>query len=255
MVPRFRHYLLVLGFHFAPDHPRAGGNKIEKDTSPDVQQLLSLSLEELMDIKVSTAAGYFQTVTEAPSTITVITAQQISDRGYNQLEDALRDMPGIDMIHINGYAPTLIYFRGMYGAENLRALFMIDGIAENNILGTNDMAGPAYSLHNIERIEIIWGPVSALYGSNAFGGVINMITKKGGDMNGLHAEAGFGTFNTSLQNVRMGMKTTSYEWSVSGSLYSTDGPRFTNRDPQYSASYVDKAYGYQRYLQLFWKKL
>ena len=103
----------------------------------------------------------------------------------------------------------------MYGAENLRALFMIDGIAENNILGTNDMAGPAYSLHNIERIEIIWGPVSALYGSNAFGGVINMITKKGSDMNGLHAEVGFGTYNTSLQNLRMGMKTSSYEWSVS----------------------------------------
>lgn len=86
---------------------------------------------------------------------------------------------------------------------------MIDGIAEKNILGTNDMAGPAYSLHNIERIEIIWGPVSALYGANAFGGVINMISKKGGDMNGLHAEAGFGTFNTSLQNVRMGMKNSS----------------------------------------------
>ena len=51
----------------------------------------------------------------------------------------------------------------MYGAENLRALLMIDGIVENNIAGTNDMAGPAYSLHNAERVEIIWGPVSALY--------------------------------------------------------------------------------------------
>ena len=66
----------------------------------------------------------------------------------------------------------------MYGAENLRALLMIDGIAENNILGSNDMAGPAYSLHSVERIEIIWGPVSALYGANAFGGIINIISKR-----------------------------------------------------------------------------
>ena len=66
----------------------------------------------------------------------------------------------------------------MYGAENLRALLMIDGIVENNILGSNDMAGPAYPLHNVLRIEIVWGPVSALYGENAFGGVINIITKK-----------------------------------------------------------------------------
>ena len=82
-----------------------------KDTIPGVSKLLELSLEVLMNIKVLTAAWYLQTTSEAPSTITVITPQQIADRGYEQPEDALRDIPGIDMIHINGYAPTLIYFR------------------------------------------------------------------------------------------------------------------------------------------------
>src|ERR1700741_842942 len=155
------------------------GMQAQKDSIPNVSSLLNLSLEQLMNIKVVTASGFLETTSESPSTIIVITAQQIADRGYEQLEDALRDVPGIDMIHINGYAPTLFYFRGMYGAENLRALLMVDGIVENNILGSNDMAGPAYSLHNIERIEIIWGPVSALYGANAFGGIFNIITKKG----------------------------------------------------------------------------
>src|SRR5690348_9832494 len=173
-------------------------------TISSVDSLLQLSLEQLMNIKVVTASGYLQTTAEAPSTITVITAKQIEERGYEQLEDALRDVPGIDMIHINGYAPTLIYFRGMYGAENLRALLMIDGIVENNILGSNDMAGPAYSLHNAERIEIIWGPVSALYGANAFGGVINIISKKGADLDGFGAEQGFGSFNTRFTKLNMG---------------------------------------------------
>ena len=94
--------------------------KAQKDSIEDITKLLNLSLEELMNIKVVTATGYLQTTAEAPSTITVITAQQIAERGYEQLEDALRDIPGIDMIHINGYAPALIYFRGMCGAENLR---------------------------------------------------------------------------------------------------------------------------------------
>ncbi|MDB5121762.1 MAG: Outer rane cobalamin receptor protein [Sphingobacteriales bacterium] len=212
------------------------------DTTKNVLALSDLSLEELMDIKVITASGYLQKTSEAPATIQVITAKQISERGYEELSDALRDIPGIDMIHLNGYAPTLIYFRGMYGAENLRALLMIDGIPENNIMGSNDMAGPAYSLHNVDRIEIIWGPASALYGANAFGGVINIINKKGGDINGVYAEKTFGTFNTSADRVSLGIQKSRFEISLSGSLYSTDGPKFTNRDPNYSASYVDKAY-------------
>ncbi len=212
------------------------------DTSREVQKLLNLSLEELMNIKVITAAGYLQPVAEAPSTIQVITAKQIRERGYEQLEDALRDIPGIDMIHLNGYAPTLIYFRGMYGAENLRALLMIDGIVENNIIGSNDMAGPAYSLHNVDRIEIIWGPASALYGANAFGGVINIITKKGSDMDGLYLEKGMGSFNTSTAKMSLGLRHRNIEFSISSSTYSTDGPVFANRDPLYHGSFVDRAY-------------
>lgn len=214
----------------------------QRDTLEEVNKLLGLSLENLMNIKVVTASGYMQTTTEAPSTIQVITSRQIAERGYEQLEDALKDIPGIDMIHINGYAPTFIYFRGMYGAENLRALFMIDGIAENNLIGSNDMAGPAYSLHNVDRIEIIWGPASALYGANAFGGVINIITKKGGDINGFRYEKGFGSFNTSVDKLMFGVNKSNFDIAVSGSLYSTDGPVFKNRDPNYSASYVYKAY-------------
>lgn len=219
-----------------------------------VDSLLNLSLEELMNIEVITPSGYMQTTLKAPSTITVVTAKQIERRGYEQLEDVLRDIPGIDMIHINGYSPTLFYFRGMYGAENLRVLLMIDGIVENNILGSNDLAGPAYSLHNVDRIEIIQGPVSALYGANAFGGVINIISKKGAQIDGFHAEQGFGTFNTSFEKISLGARKSNIEFSVAGSLYSSNGPVFSNRDPEYSGSYVDKAYSLNAMLSYYAKK-
>jgi outer membrane cobalamin receptor len=217
----------------------------QQDTTPEIKQLLSLSIEQLMNVKVVTASGFLQNVSKAPSTITVITARQIQERGYEQLEDALRDVPGIDMVHINGYAPTLIYFRGMYGAENLRALLMIDGIVENNILGSNDMAGPAYNLHDVDRIEIIWGPVSALYGANAFGGVINIISKKGSQINGIHVQQGFGSYSSRLTTLNAGFRHGHWEASAAGSLFYSNGPKFTNRDPDYDASFVDNAYSYK----------
>jgi len=151
----------------------------QEDSLLNLPVLQELSLEELTDVKVVTASGTAQEVSDAPSTIRVITAGQIAECGRTQLEDVLRDMEGVDFIHIGGYMPTIFYFRGLYGAENLRTPLLIDGIKENNIAGTNDLAGPAYSLHNIERIEIIWDPASALYGADAFGGVINIITKNG----------------------------------------------------------------------------
>jgi len=226
-----------------------------QDTSLGVENLLTLTLEELMNVKVTTATRTSQKIMDAPATMNVITSRQIKERGYQQLEDALRDIPGIDFIHINGYVPTLIYFRGMYGAENLRALLMIDGIAENNIIGSNDMAGPAYSLHNVERIEVVWGPASALYGANAFGGVINIITKKGSSIQGLEYEKGYGSFNTHSDNIQFGHHKSGFDVAISGSLYSTDGPAFKNRDPNYSASYVDKAYSLNATVSYEYKKI
>ncbi|MES2398157.1 MAG: TonB-dependent receptor plug domain-containing protein [Bacteroidota bacterium] len=113
------------------------------------KNLKKLSLEELMNIEVITASGSKQKISEAPSTMLVITAKQIEERGYVKLDDVLRDIPGVDLIHTYGQASTFITFRGMYGDENRRVLFMIDGIVENDIKGTINFAGSSYSLVNI----------------------------------------------------------------------------------------------------------
>ena len=218
----------------------------QEDSSKNVTGLLDYSIEELMNVKVSSGSASVlgQKLIEAPSTMLIITAEQIEERGYEELGDALRDVPGIDFVHLNGYSPTLIYFRGMYGAENLRALLMVDGIPENNIAGTSDMGGPAYSLHDVERIEILWGPSSAVYGANAFGGMINIIKKKGGSINGLKVQRGQGNMNTSFEKAAFGMQKGKFDITFSGSLFRTDGPVFTNRSSNYSGSYVDNAYSF-----------
>jgi outer membrane receptor for ferrienterochelin and colicin len=96
-----------------------------QDTLMSPSRLKKLSLEELMNIKVVTASGSEQPINEAPSTMIVITEQQIQERGYEQLDDVLRDIPGVDLVHTYGNAPTFITFREMYGDENRRVLFMI----------------------------------------------------------------------------------------------------------------------------------
>lgn len=228
---------LIIFFYSVPILLSAQNDSIKK-----MNTLLDYSLEQLMNMEVVSASVSKQTVTAAPSTVLVITAQQIEERGYEELSDVLRDVPGVDLIHLNGYVPTLIYFRGMYGADNLRALIMMDGIPENNIAGTLDLGGPAYSLHNVERIEIVYGPSSSVYGANAFGGVINIITKKAEALNGLKFQRGQGNLNTSFEKTSYGIKKGAVDLSFSGSIYRTDGPVFKNRGLNYTGSYVDNAY-------------
>lgn len=226
----------------------------QTDSVLKISTLGELSIEELMNVKVVTASRSEQKISEAPSTMLVITAQQIKERGYEELDDALRDIPGLDLVHLSVQFPSIRTFRGMYGDENRRILFMIDGIIENSIIGGFEMGGPAYSLHNVERIEIIWGPGSALYGANAFSAVINMITFKGGDINGLKFQRGFGSYNTSLEKAMFGVKKSNLELSFSGSLFRTDGPRYTNRDPNYSNAYVDNAWSFNGNMSYTYKK-
>jgi len=109
--------------------------RAQNDSIRKISTLSELSLEELMNIKVVTASGTEQKISEAPSTMVVVTSAQIEERGYEQLDDVLRDIPAVDLVHIYGRAPSFITFRGMYGDENRRMLFMIDGIVENSIMG------------------------------------------------------------------------------------------------------------------------
>ena len=206
------------------------------------EALREMPLERLLEIEVVSASKVPEKLIEAPATMMVIGEDEIEERGYETLEDALRDLPGFDLVHVNGTWPTIWAQRGLYGDENKRTLLLIDGIVENNILEGSVLGGPQYSLTNVKSIEVIWGPASALYGANAFSGIINIITKKGGEINGFKYEKGYGTFNTGFDKFLFGMEKNGVDLSLSGSLFNTDGPVFRERHPRYSNSYVDNAY-------------
>lgn len=129
---------------------------------------------------VVTASGFEQTLQRAPATMSVISAEDIEKRAYTDITDVLKNMSGVQVM--GGGVEQSIMIRGMASSYTL---FLIDGrpVQGNDAFGLNGaQAGTPINflppVSEIERIEVIRGPASALYGSDAMGGVINVITKK-----------------------------------------------------------------------------
>lgn len=152
--------------------------------------LSKMSLEELLNTHISAAATEAKTLREAPAAVYVVTGQMIRDRGYLYLFDALRDAPGFDITWMGGLYGPILMQHGLDTPENNKMLLMIDGIVDNNLSAGTAQVYMQYSLQNVKRIEIIYGPASALYGANAMSGLINIITKTGEDLKGAGVQAG-----------------------------------------------------------------
>lgn len=152
--------------------------------------LSKMSLEELLNTHISAAATETKTLREAPAAVYVVTDQMIRDRGYLYLFDALRDAPGFDITWMGGLYGPILMQHGLDTPENNKMLLMIDGIVDNNLSAGTAQVYMQYSLQNVKRIEIIYGPASALYGANAMTGLINIITKTGEDLKGVDVQAG-----------------------------------------------------------------
>ncbi|MEN1971024.1 TonB-dependent receptor [Luteimonas sp. MJ204] len=137
------------------------------------------------DTLVVTAAGFEQKITDAPASISVITREDLATRPYVTLTDAVRDLEGVDVGETSDKTgQKTVSMRGM-GPDY--TLILIDGKRQNNHgdIYPNNFGGNQFNhvppLDMIERIEVIRGPASTLYGADALGGVINIITRKVGD--------------------------------------------------------------------------
>ncbi|MFY4806241.1 TonB-dependent receptor domain-containing protein [Aliarcobacter butzleri] len=131
---------------------------------------------------VTTASGYEQKIADAPASISVITQEDLQKNPYANLLDAVKDIEGVDIGETTDKSGQgTVSIRGM-GADY--TLVLIDGKKQNNNgdIYPNDFGGLQFAnippLSMIERIEVVRGPMSTLYGADAMGGVINIITKK-----------------------------------------------------------------------------
>ncbi len=143
-------------------------------------ELLDLSIEELMDVNITTASRSAEKASEAPATVYVITKQDIRDRGYSTLSDVLKDLPGMETVeYYYSEQGTLVPVRGVVG--NNKIVLLIDGMRVNPPGGEELMIRNDISVRFAEQIEVIYGPGSTLYGQDAISAVINIKTKKASD--------------------------------------------------------------------------
>lgn len=167
-----------------------------------------------------------QKTTEAPSFVTVVTAEEIRRYGHRTLADILQSMTGFFVTYDRNYNYLGIRGFNRPGDFNTRVLLLVDGHRLNDNL--YDQAGigteSLIDVDLVDRIEVIRGPSSSLYGTNAFLGVINVITKRGRDIRGVEASAEIASWETYRGRLTYGDKfTNGIEMLVSGSYYDSHG--------------------------------
>jgi outer membrane receptor for ferrienterochelin and colicins len=152
----------------------------------DTRDLTSLPLEELNKVEVYSASKFSQKATEAPASISIITAIDIQRYGYRTFDEILRSATGFYTTYDRNYAYIGVRGFGLTGDYNSRILLLIDGHRMNENIYGSTYIGTDFPLplDLIERIEVVRGPGSSLYGTNAFFAVINVITKRGRIFNG-----------------------------------------------------------------------
>ncbi len=146
---------------------------------------------------VSIATGSHQPITRAPAAATVITSRDIEAMGATDLDQVLESVPGLH-VSMSSVAMNPIYvFRGISTSHNPQVLMLVNGIPITNVLwGNRSQIWGGMPLENVARIEVIRGPGSALYGADAFSGVINVITKTTTETNGIETGVRVGSFNS-----------------------------------------------------------
>jgi len=167
---------------------------------------------------------------EVGSSVTVITAEEIEQRGDRYVSDVLRDVPGLAVNRTGSYgALTQIRIRG---AEGNHTLVVIDGVEVNNPASGSEFNFGSLLLNNIDRIEVLRGSQSALWGSDAIGGVINIITKNGAGLDGLssYASVSAGSYRTAEVNAGLSGGKNGYSFSLDASRFTTDGISQADKD-------------------------
>jgi iron complex outermembrane receptor protein len=201
----------------------------EMETNKNSVDLTSLSLEALMDIEVRTVSGaskFEQKVTEAPSSVTIITADEIKKYGYRTLADVLQSVQGLSVSYDRNY--SFLGSRGVnLGDFNSRILLLVNGHRLNNNLNDGAAIGTDFILDVdlIDHVEIIRGPSAVLYGNNAFFGVINVITRQGKQVDGAEVAGEYGSYDSYKGRVTYGTSfTNGFQFLLSGSWYDSAGP-------------------------------
>lgn len=179
---------------------------------------------------VSIATGSRVSLTRAPAVASVITTEDVAAIGATDLDDILETVPGLHVARETQlYAPVYV-IRGINIGFNPQVLLLINGVPQTTVYTGNRGGGwGGLPIENIARVEVIRGPGSALYGADAFSGVINVITKTATEIDGTQVGVRAGSFNTKDAWMLHGAKWGAIDVAGYLRIGSTDGAKRTVR--------------------------
>jgi len=188
--------------------------------------LESMSLEDLMNIPVYAASRHEQSTSEAPASVTVVTSEEIRRYGWRTMLDILRSTRGFYGSNDRNYAALGV--RGILrpGDYNTRILMLLDGHRLNDMIyGQNGLTYDfPVDVDLIDRVEIVRGPSSSLYGSNAFLAVVNVITRRGTALKGGELSGAAASYDTYKGRATVGSRTSGgTEYLLSATGYKSGG--------------------------------
>jgi outer membrane receptor protein involved in Fe transport len=201
------------------------------------ESLYSMSLEQLGRVQVQSASKQLEPSILAPGTVYVIRRDEIERHGFRTLQDALKIVPSVYL-----YDPHSWVWGGQRGLVSnfSQTLVLVNGREVNNLIALEGFISRQFATHNVERIEIVAGPSSALYGANALAGVINIISRElDPAYDGYEIEAEVGSYERRAGALTFG-KRISDQARVSGSV------RYFQSD---EADYTDFVADQERFLR------
>lgn len=198
---------------------------------PSSRDPADLTIDELFEArveKVYSASKYEQKVTQAPASVTIVSRNDIEKFGYRNLADVLRGARGIYVTYERNYSNLGLRGFGRPGDFNTRVLLLVDGHRMNDNLYDSALVGTEAILDVdlIERVEIIRGPSSSIYGNSAFFGAFNVVTRSAADIDGVEVSAEGGSFETFKERITFGRKLKNgLELVLSGTRFDTEGQK------------------------------
>jgi len=216
----FKPICFVAALLFSPAQARAQALTAEA--------LMDMPLEQLakVEVLITGSSKYAEKESETASVVEVITAEDIRTYGYRTLADALNGLHGLYKNNDRNF--TTMGVRGFLftGTANSRILITVDGRRMNENVFDSAYVGEEFTVDMdlVDHIEYISGPGSSVYGANAMMGVVNVVTKKGSDINGTQIAASAGSYNTGAGRATYGKKLDNgADVLISASGFQSDG--------------------------------
>ena len=173
---------------------------------------------------ISIATGRAQPISKAPAVSAVITEEEIREIGARDLDQVLETVPGLHVSKRPRFGGPIYTFRGIYSETNPHVLMLINGIPiTDGYVGDRGQIWGGMPVEAISRVEVIRGPGSAIYGAEAFAGVINIVTKDAKDIAGTEFGARYGSFNTKDAWFLHGGNYFGFDFAFTAEFVDTDG--------------------------------